>query len=169
MNPEHLLEQAEALLEAPEHGAPRQADKRRAISAAYYALFHFVLSAAAGEFIGGIHRASPPYRFVYRSIAHGRVKAICKEAPKATPSASFQAFWPAGGFGQPLIRFATLFVELIEARHTADYDPVFRVKTEEAKRFVRSARRAIASFEAVDPAERKLFLTFLVCDPKSGG
>ena len=71
------------------------------------------------------------------------------------------------GFGQPLVRFATLFVELIEARHTADYDPVYRVRTEEARRFIRSSRRAIRNFEASDPAERKLFLAFLICDPKS--
>ena len=41
-NPEHLLDQAERLA-ATGTGAPRQTNLRRAISAAYYAVFHRTL------------------------------------------------------------------------------------------------------------------------------
>ena len=46
-DPAHLLEQAERLAAAPAKGQPRDADLRRAISTAYYAIFHAILTAAA--------------------------------------------------------------------------------------------------------------------------
>jgi hypothetical protein len=52
LNPEHLLEQAERLIEPPPAGPPRQVDIRRAISSAYYAVFHATLAAAARRFGG---------------------------------------------------------------------------------------------------------------------
>jgi len=51
LNPDHLFEQAERLVAPPPAGPPRQVDLRRAISAAYYGLFHFCLIAAADEFV----------------------------------------------------------------------------------------------------------------------
>jgi hypothetical protein len=47
LNPDHLLAQAERLIRAPPAGPPLQVDVRRAISAAYYSVFHAVLTAAA--------------------------------------------------------------------------------------------------------------------------
>lgn len=167
MNPEHLLEQAEELLEAPVTGAPRQADKRRAVSAAYYALFHAVLSSAANQLIGAVHRGGPAYTLVYRSIAHNRVKAVCKEVGKPHPAAAFRAYWPAQGFSRELLRFASLFIQLIEARHTADYDPNYRVNTDEVRRFVKSSRRAIRNLERAREEDKRLFLTLLLCEPKT--
>jgi len=43
-DPDELLQQADALAGKP---AATQADVRRAISAAYYAIFHFCMTAAA--------------------------------------------------------------------------------------------------------------------------
>src|SRR5215216_7618181 len=40
LNPEHLFDQAEKLILSPPAGRPRQVDIRRAISAAYYGVFH---------------------------------------------------------------------------------------------------------------------------------
>ena len=52
-NPEHLFEQAERLVEPlPSEAEPRQTDLRRALSAAYYGLFHFTLAAATDMFFG---------------------------------------------------------------------------------------------------------------------
>lgn len=70
LNPDHLLEQADRLLAPPGGGAPRQVDLRRAISNAYYSLFHAVLTDAADDFVGSTHRQSPRYALVYRSVDH---------------------------------------------------------------------------------------------------
>jgi hypothetical protein len=40
IDPDHLLKQAQRLARPPRPGAPRQADLRRAVSSAYYAIFH---------------------------------------------------------------------------------------------------------------------------------
>ena len=50
----HLIEQARDLSTAgrSERGAPRQADLRRAVSAAYFALFHFLIDKACERLIG---------------------------------------------------------------------------------------------------------------------
>src|SRR5947207_6601479 len=55
-NPEHLLQQAEKLIGAPTLGQPRQVDIRRAISAAYYALFHAASIEAADNLVGARNR-----------------------------------------------------------------------------------------------------------------
>jgi hypothetical protein len=49
LNPDHLLEQADKLISPPAAGPPRQVDLRRAISSAYYGLFHSCLTAAAAH------------------------------------------------------------------------------------------------------------------------
>jgi len=46
---------------APRGGAPRQADLRRAISSAYYAVFHAIMAEAADDFVGSTHRHTPRY------------------------------------------------------------------------------------------------------------
>jgi len=61
LNPEHLFEQAENLVAPPEAGPPRQVDVRRAISAAYYGVFHATAAAAPDQFVGVTKRATSQY------------------------------------------------------------------------------------------------------------
>lgn len=89
LNPDHLFEQAEKLIGPPPAGRPRQVDVRRAISSAYYGLFHFILTEVADEFVGVTQRASDRYALVYRSISHAIFKQLCSETKKAMPSAKY--------------------------------------------------------------------------------
>jgi hypothetical protein len=68
-----LLEQAQHLAKR-ERGRPRQASLRRAISAAYYALFHLLLEEAALQAIPGSLASWRPVSA--RSINHGDVKKV---------------------------------------------------------------------------------------------
>ena len=88
LNPEHLLAQARVLTAAPSAGPPRQVDVRRAISAAYYAVFHAILTAAADEFVGVGQRVKPNYALVYRSIDHRHLSAVCSIARAKVPPAA---------------------------------------------------------------------------------
>jgi len=54
--PDHLLEQAHHLAKR-ERNRPRQASLRRAVSTAYYALFHLLISEAASNWKRVEHRA----------------------------------------------------------------------------------------------------------------
>jgi hypothetical protein len=80
LNPEHLLEQAEKLIRPPPAGPPRQADIRRAVSAAYYSVFHTTMAAAADVAIGRVHRVPEQYSLVYRSVHHRGFMELCSVA-----------------------------------------------------------------------------------------
>lgn len=82
LNPDHLLDQADRLTRAPDVGAPRQADLRRAISSAYYAVFHALVTEATDNVVGKTQRHTPLYALVYRSIDHRALRRTCEEIAK---------------------------------------------------------------------------------------
>ncbi len=166
LNPNHLFEQADKLVVPPPAGAPRQVDLRRAISAAYYGVFHFCLTAAADEFIGVTQRATSRYALVYRSIDHKNLRELCLEAKKATPPAKFAPYFPTGGFGPNIQTFSTAAIELQEKRHLADYNPQPRFRTSDAKLAISTARSALHGFKQASDEQCKAFLTLLVCPPR---
>src|SRR5947207_2881447 len=86
VNPEHLFEQADKLSSSAS-GAPRQADLRRAISSAYYGIFHAVMTAAADQFVGVTKRSTSRYGLVYRSVDHAWLRTLCEEVKKPTMAA----------------------------------------------------------------------------------
>jgi hypothetical protein len=163
LSPDDLFGQAEKLVMPPPAGPPRQVDLRRAISSAYYGLFHFVLRSVADEFVGVSQRTTPRYTLVYRSIAHRTLRDICTEAKRSTPSAKYAEYLPANGLGPFIQAFGTAAIDLQEKRHTADYNPRPRFKTLDAKVAIGAARSAIGRFERADQEDRKIFLTLLLC------
>ena len=166
LNPSHLLEQAEQLVAPPAGGAPRQADLRRAISNAYYAVFHTVISRAADDFIGKTQRQNPRYALVYRSIDHRTLRELCKEIQKPNPTAKLRPYVPKSGLGADLRALAAAVVDLQEKRHLADYDPLYRVRLSDASLAVATARTAIQRFDAANRSARKMFLSLLAFSPR---
>jgi hypothetical protein len=166
LSSEHLLDQAERLIAPPGGGAPRQADLRRAISNAYYAIFHAIATQAADELVGGRHRATPQYALVYRSIDHTSLRRFCDDLTKQNLPAKYIKYVPRGGFGPDLSALATAVVDLQEKRHLADYDPLFRVKMSDAALAVATSRTALASLGNVSRAARKAFLLLIVFSPR---
>jgi hypothetical protein len=151
MNSEHLLDQALYLALSPRPGAPRQADLRRAISTAYYALFHFALTAATNLTLGKSARRTTPDLYVraYRTVEHAELKKRSREIRGARTNTSIAAF-------------AEAIVELQEARHGADYDPLFRVTRSQAVMKVLDAGAAIKTFKSASEVERKSCLVKLL-------
>jgi hypothetical protein len=149
MNPDHLLDQANLLIQASVAGAPRQVDLRRAISTAYYALFHFAMSAAADMAVSKAARRNNPdgYARAYQSINHDELVKRAQEARAV---------------GRNIAAFADAIVALQQARHRADYDPRYRVSKSEAVAKVLTARAAIARFEGAGEEERKACLAMLL-------
>ena len=161
-NPDHFLEQAARLAA----GRPRQADLRRAISTAYYSLFHLCLIAAADEFVGVTHRGTSRYALVYRGIDHRVLKDLCTEIAKSRPSSRYARYFPSGGFNPNLRAFAGTALELQEKRHEADYDPQSRFNARDALVDIVAARTAIAQFRTAPEDHRRLFLTLLFSPPR---
>ena len=164
-DPEHFFEQAERLSAPDAAGAPRQVDLRRAISAAYYGVFHFILTAAADQFAGAKDRNLPRYELIYRSIDHQSVRSICAETAKPELPAKLARYAPSG-FDQPIRSFARIFAELQEKRHAADYDPLIKFSFADASTAIAQARAAVRYFQEGKPDQRKAFLTFLKFKPR---
>lgn len=165
-NLDHLLEQAERLIAQPPSRVSRQIDLRRAISSAYYSLFHAVLTAASDQIVGRTKRNSPQYTLVYRSIHHNAVRDLCNQVKRQRPNDRYARYVPSTDFSSELKVFAETFVDLQEKRHSADYDPNFRVRTAEALAAVVSARRAIKEFANAPVDLRQTFLVLLLFPPR---
>ena len=163
LNPDHLFEQANKLI-ASQAGPPRQVDIRRAISAAYYAMFHATITAAVDQFIGITNRDTSRYGLVYRSVSHAWLRDLCKEVQKPTPSSKFKPYAPSNGFGSNITAFAAALVELQEKRHAADYDVMIRMNKSDAVLAISTAKAALRRFGKSSKAERVAYLS--VCSSR---
>jgi hypothetical protein len=161
-NPEHLFEQAKRLIERQASGAPRQVDIRRAISAAYYAVFHFALREVADEFVGKGQQTSAAYALAYRSLSHKKLADICKEVKKPELKASLKKYAPEAGYSWHIREFSELVVQLQEKRHEADYNPSPKFRLADARADIAAAEAAIERFSLADPEEKRVFLALLV-------
>lgn len=111
-----LLNQAKHLA-TREPRRPKQASLRRAVSAAYYALFHLLTFEASGNFVKAADLSSR----INRTFNHGDMKKVSKHfaggvVPKAIKGQGTVSV------PQLLKNVAQNFVDLQEARHEADYN-----------------------------------------------
>src|SRR5262249_25239836 len=126
-DPERLFEQAAALAASP---TLRQTDLRRAISAAYFGLFHSTVTAAADMVVGSGDRSSARYSLVYRSVDHSRLRALSLQLSGSKPHNL--PLLPSGGFGA-IADFVRTAANLYELRNIADYDPARDFTPDEAE------------------------------------
>ena len=166
IEPQHLLEQADNLAGSASQGRPRGADLRRAISAAYYAIFHFVLRAAVDSVVPVSKRSGGQYTRVYRGIEHRALRELCKALSGASLPSKYLAHAPVGGFGSNIRSFATALIDLQEKRYLADYDPQFQVTKSDALLTISTARTALVRFDSAPLDEKETFLNLLLFPPR---
>lgn len=183
IQPDKLLVQAKVLAGVGAgRGRPRSVDLRRAVSSAYYALFHELVGCA-------VDQAMPAASFEDRAKAakwfnHSDVKKACEWiaecATKPTPSNHIveKGIWTlfstsAGGARRHAVPsdlqfVADTFVALIAARHAADYDHEAHFPRAAAQSHVRSAERAISVLRAniADAYVRKFLVLLLACSTR---
>lgn len=140
--PEELIAQAESLLRDE-----NEANVRRAVSSAYYALFHLLIRDAVVNW-----KNADQHGRLARVFDHKRMKdassAIVKEMERDPEMAK------AGGDVERALRFrlarvAETFVGLQEARHRADYDIEAPFEAIDAAVSVAQARLAFATWAEV--------------------
>jgi uncharacterized protein (UPF0332 family) len=139
-----LLDQAKHLAQLDPR-RPKQASLRRAVSSAYYALFHLLASETAALYATEPGLAAR----INRTLNHSEMrKASSMIANDKLPKALQP---PRGGYSSPLDlkTVANTFVTLQEARHQADYDLSRSFRRGEALNFVQSAHRAFNAWERV--------------------
>jgi len=134
---EDLIEQAHHLA-CREKTKPRQASLRRAVSTAYYALFHLLIREAVANWKRSDQRLE-----LARAFDHGRMKKASQQvANRKSPGARAQIV--AG-----LRQVASAFAQLQESRHLADYDGSKKWSRTGALKAVNRARAAFAAWQAI--------------------
>lgn len=154
-----LLEQAEMLVKRePKH--PKQASLRRAVSSAYYALFHILAGDAARLFGGLIGRTDKAtVGRLIRTFDHKGLKDASKAVASSKLPNALQTDEGAVPLSSDLQLVAKVFVDLQEARHEADYNVGQDLNQEEAQSHVRDARKAFVAWARVkDTADARIFL-----------
>lgn len=158
-----LLDQANALASL-DPGKPKQANLRRAISAAYYALFHLLIDEGAAT-VGSKLNAAAKAK-IRRAFAHADMKAVCASYAKASNVQSFnQQIGPLLLFPlDPLLMdVAEAFVLLQEARHEADYDVYVVYNRQDTTSNIRMAEDAFTAWRGVRSTDNaKVFLVDLL-------
>lgn len=151
MNWRHLIEAARLLAGATgaSPGRPRQIMLRKAVSSAYYALFHALCSSNANAVIGMSPRVDRrAWSRTYRALEHGVAKNRMMQHIVNLP-AGMQSF-------------ARTFSNLQERRHEADYDPDSRFRRSNVIALIDRAETAIEGFYAADASERRSFATLVL-------
>jgi hypothetical protein len=154
--PEQLISQAEFLLR---EAAFNEANVRRAVSSAYYSLFHLLIRDAVVNW-----RHADQHARLARSFDHKRMKDASTATLKEMGNIPIQP--TAGADAEQAARFrlstvAQAFVDLQQARHKADYDVEEPFQPLDAALDVAQARLAFTAWSEVGDqpmAQRYLYL-----------
>ena len=126
--------------------------RRRAISTAYYAIFHAVARLCADYVARSANQGSEEYRRVYRALDHGSMRNVFARPPFSIDARTRQ--------------ISAAFLMLQAERHRADYMPVIAgmfplARTKELVAIAREAVQDIEGIDAGDEFRRKLAISLL--------
>jgi hypothetical protein len=124
---------------------PKQASLRRAISAAYYALFHLLTFEASRLFV----KDQRLLERINRVYGHGEMNDISKAFGRGDLPKAFDSIKGSFPIPQELKDVANAFVNLQQARHDADYDLSAGFRRSEALAFVAAAERAFEAWATI--------------------
>jgi len=127
---------------------PRQASLRRAISSAYYALFHLLVNDASRFMVAGNTR-EPLRQCLGRAFAHHTMKTVARQFANGTYPTKLRPALQRQPLPRELGEVAQAFVDLQQARHEADYDTARRFTRAEAIDLVDQCDQAFANWQTV--------------------
>lgn len=145
----------------PHRAAPIEAELRRAISTAYYAVFHLLIHETANRTIA-IANLRPR---ILRSFDHADMKKVCLAVTNLPPNAAGIRTYATGEvLPAELVAIAQDFSTLQDARHLADYDTTSQVDLLQAETHVQRAENSFQAWTVVstDPAS-EVFLIDHLC------
>jgi hypothetical protein len=157
-----LLEQAGHLARR-EPRRPKQASLRRAVSAAYYALFHLLIDETTRNWKHVAQRSE-----LGRSIDHGRLKKAC-EKRRALLNDRLKGNPPPCrdlDIVRHLHAVTDTVIKLQQDRHTADYDNSARWSRTGVQAKIDSAAAAFASWKDIrhERTAQEFLVTLLLKD-----
>ena len=157
MQPSDFIATAKDLVDASPKGRPREANLRRAVSTAYYALFHCLATCCADMLVGGAgaRRSQPAWRQAYRALQHGTASKRCERRAMVEK------------FPSEIQNFAVLFAFMQKERHRADYDPNSVFYKNYVRILIELAAIHIRRFNEVPVKDRRAFAVYVLLDIRS--
>ena len=157
---EDLLQHAIRLLGNQDQPSDRELDLRRAVSAAYYALFHAIYGDAAR--LVAPHVSEKVQQRIQRWFEHAQIRILCGRLIKPQldqPLADLINPAPS-----PDLRFiAKSFIKLQGVRHAADYDTSYSIDWDEARLTIEIAVRALGAWRQLQgTSEANIFVLSLI-------
>ena len=143
IDPHELIATCYKLASSAATPPPSEADLRRAISTAYYAVFH-TLAESNAELIAGLPQSdmsSHAWERVYRRLDHGRAQNNLRMV--------LDQLSPNGE------NFSRTFIDLQGLRQEADYNPNFSITDTRALNLIELAETAISAFAQLSEEERR--------------
>jgi len=154
---DELLSQAHALATI-DSGTPIQANLRRAVSSAYYAVFH-LLTASAVEALG--FRVPGLGQRVSRTFSHTEMRKIWARFVQPKLPDDISGLLPAG-VSWRLRNIAETFASPQQARHDADYDTGLVLSRDETLSLIADAHFVFEDWREVrGTVEASIFLAAL--------
>lgn len=159
LNPLELISAARQLASGQSSpGQPTDAELRRAVSTAYYALFHTLTGCCADLLVGsdlarGDHALHVLWFKTYRALDHGVAKSRCEK--------NFMGAFPTTiqNFGQQLVRMQN-------QRHEADYNPDASFAPNQVLRLIDETEATITAFQNATEDDRRAFAFYNMFDFK---
>ena len=128
-------------------GRPLETNLRRAVSTAYYGLFHCLAESCANMVVGGpgSNRNRAAWLQVYRGLQHGTARNRCLERNVIA------------NFPDEIRDFAQTFADMQPLRNGADYDPDAEFSRKNVIQSINEAEDAILRFPNAPIADRRAF------------
>lgn len=158
-----LLDQAHELA-SKDSRKPTQASLRRAVSTAYYALFHLLVEDACATIVGGQRKDGPLRGYLARVFVHRSMLEACKQFSGKAPPPELLACVPRGVISNELRLLSETFVDLQQRRHEADYDLMRTFLKQEVRALLDQTTLAFACRNVLKrhPEEYRVFLIALL-------
>ena len=155
VNPQDLIDIAMQLADGlgdGNRGRPKQTELSRAVSCAYYAMFHTLASCCGDTLIGATPRNRPnrAWRQAYRALDHNRAKSRCSNL-------GMMNLFPSA-----IQNFGEHFIEMQRQRHLADYDPLTGFRRSQVQQLIEETAGRIREFNAVDTSDRLAFSAYIL-------
>ena len=135
-------------------GRPRETDLRRAVSNAYYALFHALARTCADMLVGSspASRRRRAWRQTYRALNHGYARRQCDRRRLMSE------------FPMEIREFGVLFSDTQIMRHRAEYDPHAsdEFRRTQVLRLIGEVERIISRFLSAPAADRREFAVYVL-------
>lgn len=162
--PDDLLEQA-AHLARREPKRPKQASLRRAVSTAYYAMFHLLILETTKNWKRPAERST-----LARMFDHGPMGKAC--ASKRDELTAYFKTNPAPERDLDVLKslrsIAATFVQMLQYRHTADYDNSARWSRTDVIEKIESVQAAFDTWKVIksEHAAQDFLVTLLLKERK---